>query len=180
VRGHRAAHFEAASLCAPAPHTHTHARSMTDGAPALADARTAEQFFAEAVRAGTYDSPALARCRKGAFPKLGAFTCELEVTSELTNRFGTLHGGCVATLVDVLTTVALLTVTKQGGVSTDLNVSYCAPAPTGSRVLITCEVLKVGKTLAWMECVLKNEDGDVIATGRHTKFLPVAMPVSKL
>ena len=153
---------------------------MTTGAPALADARTAEDFFADAVRAGTYDSPALARCRHGAFPRRGAFTCELEVTAELTNRFGTLHGGCVATLVDVLTTVALLTVTTQGGVSTDLSVSYCAPAPTGARVMITCEVLKVGKTLAWMECVLKNEDGSVIATGRHTKFLPVAMPVSKL
>jgi acyl-coenzyme A thioesterase 13 len=32
------------------------------------------------------------------------------------NRYGTLHGGCVATLVDVVSTVALLTVSKDPGV----------------------------------------------------------------
>jgi len=46
-------------------------------------------------------------------------------------------------------------------------------------VFITCEVLKVGKTLAWMSCEMRNEDG-IVAVGRHTKFLPVSLVMSKL
>ena len=134
----------------------------------------AEEFLRDAVAAGTYDAAPLRRCSRPRFPRRGAFECELEVTSELTNRFGTLHGGCVATLVDVLTTVALLTMTTRGGVSTDLSCSYCAPARLGERVTVTCEVVKMGKTLAWMECrVRRKGDGETVATGRHTKFLPV-------
>jgi acyl-coenzyme A thioesterase 13 len=35
-------------------------------------------------------------------------------------------------------------------------------------------VVKTGKTLAWMECrMTRASDGEVVATGKHTKFLPV-------
>ena len=67
-----------------------------------------------------------------------------------------------------------MTMTTRGGVSTDLSCSYCAPARLGERVTVTCEVVKMGKTLAWMECrVRRKGDGETVATGRHTKFLPV-------
>jgi len=141
--------------------------------PAL-DAKIAERFLRDAVEAGTYDAAPLRRCVDPKFPDVGKFACELEVTSELTNRFGTLHGGCIATLVDVLTTVALLTVSDRGGVSTDLSCSYVSPAELGTRVRVACEVVKAGRTLAWMKCeITRVDDGSVVARGSHTKFLPV-------
>lgn len=142
--------------------------------PALRDVN-AEQFLRDAVAAGTYDAAPLRRCVDPTFPEGGGkFACELEVTRELTNRFGTLHGGCIATLVDVLTTVALLTVSDRGGVSTDLSCSYVSPAEVGTRVRVACEVVKAGRTLAWMKCeITRVDDGSVVARGSHTKFLPV-------
>ncbi|CAL52417.1 Phenylacetic acid degradation-related domain [Ostreococcus tauri] len=138
------------------------------------DPSRAEIFLREASNADTFDAAPLRRCSDPSFPAPGKFQCELTVTAELTNRFGTLHGGCVATIVDVLTTVALLTLTDRGGVSTDLSCSYVAPAVLGERVRVECEVIRAGRTLAWMECAIKRiSDNSVLATGKHTKFLPV-------
>ncbi|KAJ6651308.1 hypothetical protein lerEdw1_021095, partial [Lerista edwardsae] len=55
----------------------------------------------------------------------GKVVCEMKVDEEHTNRGGTLHGGLTATLVDVVSTVALL-YTERGvpGVSVDINVRY--------------------------------------------------------
>jgi Uncharacterized protein, possibly involved in aromatic compounds catabolism len=54
----------------------------------------------------------------------GRCTAELTVEPEHENRMGTLHGGLTATLVDTLSTVALVT-HKVGvpGVTVDLHVS---------------------------------------------------------
>ena len=46
----------------------------------------------------------------------GRCVCVFPVRPRVQNRYGTLHGGCVATLVDVVSTVALLTVSKDPGV----------------------------------------------------------------
>ena len=54
----------------------------------------------------------------------GKCTCELKVDEEHQNRGGTLHGGLTATLVDVVSTYALMTTgTGAPGVSVDMNIS---------------------------------------------------------
>jgi acyl-coenzyme A thioesterase 13 len=134
----------------------------------------AARFLRDAASAGTYDAAPLRRCSNAASATRGRFACDLTVTRELTNRFGTLHGGAIATIVDVLTTAALLTMTTRGGVSVELSCAYCAPATLEETVRVECEVVKMGKTLAWMECrMTRASDGEVVATGKHTKFLPV-------
>lgn len=50
---------------------------------------------------------------------------------------------CAATIVDVATTAALLTVSQEGGVSCDLNCSYLSAAADGEEVLVEARVLKV-------------------------------------
>lgn len=54
----------------------------------------------------------------------GRVKVEIDVSEELINPFGFLHGGCTATLVDMVTTAALAA-TPRGlrGVSVDLNIS---------------------------------------------------------
>ncbi|POI25801.1 hypothetical protein CIB84_010449 [Bambusicola thoracicus] len=54
----------------------------------------------------------------------GKVVCELKVEEEHTNRAGTLHGGLTATLVDVVSTAALLyTERALPGVSVDMNIT---------------------------------------------------------
>lgn len=55
----------------------------------------------------------------------GKVICEMKVESNHANKYGTLHGGFTATLVDNISTLALLC-TERGvpGVSVDMNITY--------------------------------------------------------
>lgn len=69
--------------------------------------------------------------------KAGRVVCTLPVTPGVQNAYGTLHGGCVATLVDVVGTMALLAANpKRPGVSVDMSVSFVAAAKAGSEVVV--------------------------------------------
>ncbi|XP_003416523.1 acyl-coenzyme A thioesterase 13 [Loxodonta africana] len=103
----------------------------------------------------------------------GKVICEMKVEEEHTNQLGTLHGGLTATLIDNISTLALIC-TGNGlpGVSVDLNISYMSPAKMGEDILITAYVLKQGKTLAFASVDLTNKaTGKLIAQGRHTKHV---------
>ncbi|XP_073487263.1 acyl-coenzyme A thioesterase 13 [Aquarana catesbeiana] len=103
----------------------------------------------------------------------GKLVCEMKVDEDHTNRGGTLHGGLTATLVDMVSTVALLNTDRGApGVSVDMNITYMNAAKIGESILITAQVLKQGKTLAFATVDLVNKDtGKIIAQGRHTKHL---------
>ncbi|KYO35440.1 acyl-coenzyme A thioesterase 13 [Alligator mississippiensis] len=103
----------------------------------------------------------------------GKVVCEMKVEEQHTNRAGTLHGGLTATLVDVVSTTALL-YTERGapGVSVDMNITYMSAAKIGEEVLITAQVLKQGRSIAFASVDLTNKaTGKLIAQGRHTKYL---------
>uniref|UniRef100_A0A8C8T026 Acyl-coenzyme A thioesterase 13 n=2 Tax=Peromyscus maniculatus bairdii TaxID=230844 RepID=A0A8C8T026_PERMB len=99
--------------------------------------------------------------------------CEMKVEEQHANKFGTLHGGLTATLIDSISTVALMC-TERGapGVSVDMNITYMSPAKIGEEIVITAHILKQGKTLAFASVDLTNKaTGKLIAQGRHTKHL---------
>ncbi|XP_065326932.1 acyl-coenzyme A thioesterase 13 [Pelmatolapia mariae] len=103
----------------------------------------------------------------------GKVVCEMRVEEEHTNRGGTLHGGLTATLVDVVSTMAIM-YSERGapGVSVDMNITYMNAAKMGEDVLITAQVLKQGRSLAFATVDLTNKvTGKIIAQGRHTKHL---------
>ena len=103
----------------------------------------------------------------------GEARLEMEVAPSVQNVNGTLHGGAIATLVDRAGTVAIITADREGrpGVTTDLNVTYFAPAPSGATVVAEARVLKAGKTLAFVTVdVRRVADGVLVAQGRMTKF----------
>ena len=55
----------------------------------------------------------------------GRCVCEMKISEDHLNSYGTLHGGLTATLVDIVSTMALLTnETTSSGVSVNLAVSY--------------------------------------------------------
>ena len=54
----------------------------------------------------------------------GKVVCEMKVAEEHTNRGGTLHGGLTATLVDVISTMAIMYSDRGApGVSVDMNIT---------------------------------------------------------
>lgn len=55
----------------------------------------------------------------------GNIKAEFTVTEEHTNSAGSLHGGCTATLIDSISSFALMTdkINNLPGVSVDLNIS---------------------------------------------------------
>jgi len=103
----------------------------------------------------------------------GFVACTLVVGEGVTNAYGTLHGGATCTLVDVVGTMALLTIDPtRAGVSVDLSTAFVAAAKVGETVRIEGRVLKAGKRLGFTEVALyRDSDGALLATGRHTKAL---------
>ncbi|KAM3839678.1 acyl-coenzyme A thioesterase 13 isoform 2-T2 [Vipera latastei] len=103
----------------------------------------------------------------------GKVVFEMKIEEQHTNKGGTLHGGLTATLVDIVSTAALI-YTERGapGVSVDMNITYMSSGKIGEEILITAEVLKQGKTLGFANVNLTDKaTGRLIAQGRHTKHL---------
>ena len=104
----------------------------------------------------------------------GHVVARVEVGDALVNMAQTLHGGAAATLVDVVGTIAIASLDQHHrvGVSTDLNVSWFAPAMLGETVRCDATVLKTGRTLAFVQVDLRRESDDVLVVqGRMTKVL---------
>jgi acyl-CoA thioesterase len=95
----------------------------------------------------------------------GKCTVRLPYREELCNSAGSVHGGIVATLVDIASSQAIWTSAEgAAGVTTiSLNMNYLA-APTGE---ITCTATRVGggSTIAFAECELTDATGKSIAKG---------------
>ena len=110
---------------------------------------------------------------------------ELEMTSIYCSRMGNAHGGAVALIFDMCTSMCLAPFARQdfwlfGGVSRTLNVTYMRPILQGTTVLIECEVLQVGKRLATIRGVMKSKaDGRVLCSCEHNKA-SISFPETKI
>ncbi|KAJ5925213.1 hypothetical protein N7454_007852 [Penicillium verhagenii] len=106
-------------------------------------------------------------------PSKAAFT--FTVTPSLSNTLGSLHGGCAATLIDILSTTILLGVSSPGkfgfgGVSRNLRLTYLRPVPIETEARIVVEIVHVGKRLALLRAEIQNANtGAVCVVGEHEK-----------
>ncbi|KAE8353968.1 HotDog domain-containing protein [Aspergillus coremiiformis] len=98
-----------------------------------------------------------------------------EVVPKISNYMGTLHGGCAATLIDVLSTTLLLGLSQPGhfslgGVSRNLRLTYLRPVPRDLEIRLVCEVIHLGKRLALLRGEIQRADnGAVCVVGEHEK-----------
>ena len=106
----------------------------------------------------------------------GTVSFELKIEQHHTNRLKILHGGTIASLVDLGGSLA---VASRGlfatGVSTDLNVTYLSSGGKIGDVLhaeVTCD--KFGKTLAYTSARFVNAKNELVARGSHTKYVAPA------
>ncbi|KAI8073285.1 HotDog domain-containing protein [Gongronella butleri] len=104
----------------------------------------------------------------------GRVKLEFEVENYHLNRLGSVHGGLLATVVDMGGSLALA---SKGlfatGVSTDINISYISGAKEGETITVDATCDKLGKTLAFTS-VEMSSNGRLVALGRHNKFVAQA------
>lgn len=99
----------------------------------------------------------------------------LPVEKQHVNSRGSLHGAVSATITDWAGGMAIATTGREKtGVSTDIHVTYVSGAKVGDVLLIEALASKVGGTLAFTTINIRKENGDVVATGTHTKYVKVA------
>lgn len=85
------------------------------------------------------------------------------------NRFGALHGGSIACVMDDVLAVAAGMVAKWGEIAPtlEMKVSYLNQGGAGKHVA-EARVLKRGRQINFLEATMTREDGKVIATATAT------------
>ncbi|KAL0752770.1 hypothetical protein Bca101_090437 [Brassica carinata] len=105
----------------------------------------------------------------------GRIVCSMKVQPHLLNAGKFLHGGAMATVVDLIGTAAIYTNVdsdQSEGVSVEINVSYLDAAFLDEEIEIESRALRVGKAVAVASVELRRKkNGKMIAQGRHTKIL---------
>ena len=112
---------------------------------------------------------------------IGRCVVELKVEKDHSNLYGTLHGGFSATLVDAVTSYALVTddidSLRNLGVSVHLGLEYMKAAKVGEDIVVDAAVVKRGKSLAFLTAEIRNKhNNEILVKGSHTKFLAPPKP----
>ncbi|KAK1836617.1 HotDog domain-containing protein [Podospora conica] len=101
---------------------------------------------------------------------------EFTPTSAHLNGLQNMHGGAIASLFDFCTSSVLALVSRPGhyhfwGVSRTLSTSYLRPIPEGTKLLVECEAVAVGRQMAHLRGVLRGAEGKgvVYAVCEHGK-----------
>lgn len=99
----------------------------------------------------------------------GVAQLKMPYRNELTNPAGNLHGGAIATIADSAMAVAIGSVLGTPGrhFTVKLEIRYKA-AVTDGVIIAEAKVTRRKQRLFLGEAVIKNEDGQVIATAAGT------------
>jgi len=77
-----------------------------------------------------------------------------------------IHGGILAALVDLAGGAALFVDLQFPTPTIDMRVDYLRPAIAGRAILAEARVKSLGKTVAFVDVDVKDEEGRLVATGR--------------
>lgn len=108
----------------------------------------------------------------------GTASFRVKFSPQYCNKFGTVHGGAIATLLDGLAQCATAVVDGdmnevtmgsragkvRGGATRGLQVGYLRSIQVGEAVIIVCEILKSrGSSITIRETASRESDGEVLA-----------------
>lgn len=96
----------------------------------------------------------------------------LTPTKDMGNYYGAIHGGCVGTLVDVFTSIAIMAFEDPPGlaVSVTMNIDYFKSIKITSKIYIKTKINKFGRRLAFSSCEIFDEKMNLCYTANHTKM----------
>ncbi|KAK0546037.1 hypothetical protein OC846_005423 [Tilletia horrida] len=115
--------------------------------------------------------------------KYSSLVVEMQATDKMANGLGNVHGGCVATIVDCITSACIYNHTTNQipdpwsmlGVSQSLSIVYLSPLPIEGWMDILITVASVGKSISVTQAEIWVKDGPggkrirKAALGTHTK-----------
>ena len=95
----------------------------------------------------------------------------MTVPHALCNMSGSLHGGAVALIFDICTSVTIAIAAKEGfwdlgHVSRTLNCTYLRPAAEGQKVLVESEVVHLGRRMGVVRGVIRGAEGEGEGEGK--------------
>jgi len=111
------------------------------------------------------------------------YAATITVSKDMCNKFGIMHGACVAYLMDTITTCALVSLEGPPRVSLNLNIQFYRPIPIGSKVKIIAYSTSVGRSIAHVRAEMWDLDKSVmLASATHIMVDPKSdapAPVAK-
>src|SRR5687767_11664836 len=99
----------------------------------------------------------------------GTATLGLNISEQLTQNHGVVHGGAIASLIDTATAFAIIPLlAPQERVTTvDLTISYLRPLTEG-RIRATAKVVRAGRRLFVVSAEVFDKDGKLATTALST------------
>ena len=99
----------------------------------------------------------------------GEAVIEIEISENLANTMGTLHGGVFCTIADTAMGVAFATMLEEGEALTtlELKINYLKPVWKG-KLQAKARVVKRGKMTGLVECDVLDESGQLVARAGST------------
>jgi len=103
----------------------------------------------------------------------GTVRVAYNTTEALANRYGAIHGGMTAAMLDDVIALAGGLVIEWGQITPtlEMKVSYIAQAKPGARILAEARTVRRGATVIFMEADLKDESGKLLATASSTVMI---------
>ena len=98
-------------------------------------------------------------------PVAGRITIAFEAKPEFCNLLGTVQGGMLAAMLDMVMSFSVLCTVGPGHVvpTIDMNTHFLSPAKPG-RIVGEGAVVKKGRTISFMEGRLRDRDGRLLTT----------------
>jgi uncharacterized protein (TIGR00369 family) len=92
------------------------------------------------------------------------------VSDALANRFGALHGGMTAAMMDDVISLAAGLSVEWGQITPtlEMKVSYIRQGKLGARLVAVARTVRRGSTVAFIEAELSDEAGALIAIASST------------
>ncbi|XP_058739869.1 uncharacterized protein LOC131612071 [Vicia villosa] len=112
--------------------------------------------------------------------QLGRISCTVSVKPQISNTYGTLHGGSVGSLVELLSIACARTVVSEDRklFLGEINVSYLSSAPTNEEVLADVSVVKSGRNVTMVALEFKRKKTENLIYVAHATFYN--FPIAKL
>lgn len=94
----------------------------------------------------------------------GSVEVAFVVREEMTNPAKILHGGTIASMLDDVMGMTVFMLGRESFYTTvNLNVDYLLPAKVGETITAKSKIIRAGKTVINIECVIYNTDQKIVA-----------------
>lgn len=100
----------------------------------------------------------------------GSVTVAYNAGADLANRYGAIHGGMTAAILDDVISLAAGLTIEWGQITPtlEMKVNYISQGKPGTRLLAQARTIRRGSSIIFLEADLKTADGALVATASST------------